>query len=204
MDGARNESMNSVTLPLRQLLEQARQGNRDALGKLLESYRAYLRIMAQRHLDGRLGARIDASDVVQQTCLSAHRNIEQFIGEDEGAFLAWLGQIHEQNLRNVFRDHLGTEKRALGREVSAEQMASCEALSSSPSCRAMQGEVAVQLARCLEQLPIDQSNAVRLRHLEGWTIADIARHLNRSEQAVGGLLKRGMQQLRELITPDSR
>lgn len=160
--------------------------------------------MAQRHLDGRLGARVDASDVVQQTCLSAHRNIEQFTGEEEGEFLAWLRQIHEQNIRNIFRDHLGAEKRALGREASADQFASLEALTSSPSCRAMQGEDAVELARCLERLPVDQANAVRLRHLEGCTIADIARHLERSEQAVAGLLKRGMQQLRELLKPDSK
>jgi RNA polymerase sigma-70 factor (ECF subfamily) len=196
--------MNSDTLPVRKLLEQARRGDRDALGKILENYRAYLRIMAQRHLDGRLAARIDASDLVQQTCLSAHRDFDRFVGDEEGQFLAWLGQIHEQNLRNVLRDHVGAEKRAAGRESSSDKLASVAAVTSSPSRRAMQGEDAVQLARCLEQLPPDQCNAVRLRHLEGWAIADIARELGRSEQAVAGLLKRGMQQLREMLPPYPR
>jgi RNA polymerase sigma-70 factor, ECF subfamily len=181
-----------------ELLAMARRGDRDALGKLLEHYRAYLRVLAQRHLDGNLGARIDASDLVQQTCLSAHRNFANFAGDDRD-FLAWLRNIHEQNLRNVLRDHVAADKRAVGRETSGDQLGSIAALTSSPSQRLMQSEAAVQLARCLEQLPADQCNAVRLRHLEGWTIRDIASEMERSEQAVAGLLKRGMQQLRELL-----
>lgn len=195
--------MSSLNLPVRQLLERARQGDRDALGNLLEAYRAYLRVMAQRHLDGKLGARLDASDIVQQTCLSAHRNFDRFDGTNEGDFLAWLRQIHEQNLRNQLRDHIAVEKRAVGRESSNEKLAGTPALCSSPSRRVMQGEEAVKLARGLDLLPADQREAVRLRHLEGWPIAEISRHMDRSQPAVGGLLKRGMQRLREILVDDA-
>lgn len=193
-------SLNSGSSQIPELLATARRGDRDALGKLLEHYRAYLRILAQRQLDGKLAARIDASDLVQQTCLSAHRNFANFAGDDRD-FLAWLRQIHDQNLRNALRDHVSAEKRAIGREATGDSLGSLAAVASSPSRRLMQSESAVQLARCLEQLPADQSNAVRLRHLEGWSIRDIADEMQRSEQAVAGLLKRGMQQLRELLPP---
>ena len=35
-----------------------------------------------------------------------------------------------------------------------------------------------------------------MRHLRGWSLAKIAEHLGRSHAAVAGLLKRGLQQMR--------
>jgi RNA polymerase sigma-70 factor (ECF subfamily) len=73
---------------------------------------------------------------------------------------------------------------------------------SSPSQKAIRGEEAQQLAQALAVLPDDQRDAVRLRHLEGWALADIARHLGRSPAATAGLIKRGMQVLRRRLRRD--
>lgn len=48
-------------------LQQARDGDTDALGALLDEFRPYLKLLAQRAMDGQLAGRIDSSDVVQQT-----------------------------------------------------------------------------------------------------------------------------------------
>ena len=58
------------------------------------------------------------------------------------------------------------------------------------------GEEAERLSQALTALPDDQREAVRLRHLEGWALADVARHLGRTPAATAGLIKRGMQALR--------
>ena len=63
----------------------------------------------------------------------------------------------------------------------------------------MQGELAVRLAVEIEKLPSDQREAVRLRHLEGWSLKNLAGHFHRSESAVAGLLKRGLRGLREQL-----
>jgi RNA polymerase sigma-70 factor (ECF subfamily) len=63
----------------------------------------------------------------------------------------------------------------------------------------MANEQAVVLTLALEELPADQREAVRLRHLEGLPLAEIADRLGRSEDAVAGLLKRGMRTLRERL-----
>ena len=86
-------------------------------------------------------------------------------------------------------------------DEAARQMLSLR--QSSPSQRAMQDERAVELARVLEKLPENQREAVRLRHLEGWSLAQIADHMNRTEAATVGLIKRGMQNLRQYFRPNA-
>jgi RNA polymerase sigma-70 factor (ECF subfamily) len=74
----------------------------------------------------------------------------------------------------------------------------------SPSQRAMRDEVAAELAASLMKLPDTQKEALRLRYLEGWSLKKISDHLQKSEMAVAGLLKRGLQGLRqELIDEEN-
>jgi DNA-directed RNA polymerase specialized sigma24 family protein len=42
---------------------------------------------------------------------------------------------------------------------------------------------------------------VEMKHLQGHSVAQIAEVLSRSEVAVGGLLRRGLQRLRKLMHP---
>jgi len=196
--------MRSDATLLLDLLSRARAGDSAAVGLLLEQYRPYLRVLAQRQLDGPLGVRLDASDLVQQTCLSAIRAIANFDGVNEAAFVAWLRTIHEHNIRSAVRDHLLAEKRAAGREVSPADVEAidrslAEARESSPSQRLMQGENTVRLAAALQELPADQREAVRLRYLEGLSLAEIAQRLERSVVAAAGLVKRGLIQLRSSL-----
>ena len=59
----------------------------------IEDYRDYLRLLARLQLGSRLGAKLDASDVVQQTILQAHERRAQFRGRTEAEWLAWLRAI---------------------------------------------------------------------------------------------------------------
>jgi RNA polymerase sigma-70 factor (ECF subfamily) len=70
---------------------------------------------------------------------------------------------------------------------------------SSPSQQAQRNEEAVRLARALAKLPEAQREAVVLRHFEERSLADIAKHLDRTPAAVVGLLQRGLKTLRELL-----
>ena len=67
----------------------------------------------------------------------------------------------------------------------------------------MQEEELLHLAGALAQLPEDQRAVVELKHLQDWSVAEICQHLDKSEAAVAGLLRRGLQRLRELLS-DSR
>ena len=196
--------MNDAAVSRSELIARARAGDREALGELLEGYRGYLKVLTARQIDRRLGGRLDASDLVQQTFLSAYRKVDQFRGQAEAEFFMWLQRILEHNIQEAIRNHTRIAKRSIRREepVPESQLAvraAGDIRGTTPSQRAMQGEDAVRLARTLEKLPRDQREAVRLRHLEGWSLAEISEHMGRSPSAAAGLLKRGMQALRKYL-----
>ncbi len=199
------------SLDVNELLNRARQGDVQALGQLLDYYRPYLSVLAQRHLDSEVRGRVDASDVVQLTYMEAFRDLPQFRGTHEAELVAWLRQILRNNLSQMLQRHVFAQRRSVDREKSldnegkaAEHLRNSLAGNlSSPSRRAMRGENAVLLAQALQALPEDQREAVRLRHLEGWTLAQLASHFGRSEVAVAGLLKRGLRALRKKLRDDT-
>ena len=189
----------------RGLLQQAREGDEQALGIVLQQYRDYLRNLAQQSLDGPMGARLDPSDIVQQTCLSAIRFFPKFQGDEPAEFLAWLAQIQKRNLHDVIRTHVLSQKRSIGKEQSFETpVVVIDQQASSPSQRLMLNEKSVRLTKAVESLPEDQREAVRLRHLEGLSLAEMGERLNRSERAVAALLNRGIANLRSRLRDDER
>jgi len=179
------------------LLHAARGGDDDALGELIENFRPMLRAEAARSLTDVQG-RLDASDVVQLTWWSAFRAFPHFEG-DVTAFVGWLKNIHERNLRDAIRDQRA-DKRDIGKEVTPSSLAPIvRAKLTSPSQKLMRKEQQEQIDRCLLQLPAAQREALRLRFQEELPIAEIVQQMGRSETAVAGLLKRGLSGLRALM-----
>jgi RNA polymerase sigma-70 factor (ECF subfamily) len=180
-------------------------------GQGLERYRAYLHLLARLQLAPALRAKIDLSGVVQQTLLEAHQALGKLPHHSTAPRGAWLRRILANNLADEIRK-LGTGKRDRARERSLEaaleqSSSSLEgwlaAEQSSPSQRAERHEQAVRLAEALAQLPEAQREALVLQHWHGWSLAHIARHLDRSPAAVAGLLKRGLRHLRtQLQVPE--
>jgi RNA polymerase sigma-70 factor (ECF subfamily) len=174
-----------------------------------EQYRNYLQGLGPGLLDDRLQGKVDLSGVVQQTLLEAHRDWEQLAAADPPQRLAWLRRAFANNLTDEVRRFTAAARDA-GRERSLEAAleessarigAWLAADESSPSQRAGRAEEAHGLAAALAQLPEDQRRAVELHHLEGLTLAETGQRLGRSKEATAGLIYRGLNRLRELLSP---
>jgi RNA polymerase sigma-70 factor, ECF subfamily len=172
----------------------------------LEKYRPYLVLLAQMNLGQGLQGKLDASDIVQQTLLEAHRKRAQFRGHGEAELAAWLRQMLTYAIAELHRDFKRAKRdiareRALAASLdgSSCQLEALAAQHSSASERAVRHENILRLAAALLKLPEDQRKAVELKHLQGLSVAEIAGLLERSETAVGGLLRRGMTRLRDLL-----
>lgn len=173
-------------------------------GNDLNGNRSYLRFLVRAQLDGRVQQRVDASDIVQETLLEAHRSLEQFQGESESDLTAWLRRILARRLAHAYRDHT-RQRRDVRRERSLEaslDASSCRLQqfvasdSASPSQHAVSAERLRELADALESLTLQQREAIILHYFQGHTVPQIATAMQRSEAAIGGLLHRGMQALR--------
>lgn len=175
----------------------------------LGRFRAYLRLLAGLQLDPRLRGKLDPSDVVQQTLLQAFRALDQFRGETDPQFAVWLRQILANNLTDAVRNYC-RDKRDVFREQSLEASihessarleAWLAAQQSTPSERAERNEDLLRLASALETLPEAQRDAIVLHHLHHWTLDAVGAHLDRTQGAVAGLIKRGLRQLRGALQP---
>jgi len=170
----------------------------------LARFQAYLRLLARIELDPRLRAKLDPSDVVQQTLLKAYEKQDQFRGRSDGELAAWLRAILANTLTDAVRRGQSREGLQRSLEASIEQSSSrletwLKSAGSSPSEHAVHHEQLLELSDALLQLPEDQQRAVELKHLQGFTVDAISREMGRSKTAVGGLLRRGMKRLRELM-----
>jgi RNA polymerase sigma-70 factor, ECF subfamily len=173
----------------------------------LEQFRAYLMVMARLHWDQRLQGKTDPADLVQQTLLEAHQKLHQFRGNSDPQLMGWLRVSLVHNLLDALkkfvdpRDGKPREAQLLDamEESSSRLQALLAADQSSPSERASNEEELLRLTAALEQLPEAQREAVTLNRLKGMSAADVARRLGRTEDAVAGLLRRGLKKLRELL-----
>ena len=191
-----------------QIIVEARKGSDEALGPLLELYRNYLRLLARIEIGRKLQGKLDASDLVQDTFLEAHRNFYMFQGTDEPQFASWLRQILAAKVANLVRHYFGTQ----GRDVRLEQELAANidnssrmlghepaASITSPSLQAVRREQAVLLADALEQLPEDYREVIILRHLESLTFPEVARRMGRTQDSVEKLWLRGLAKLRQVF-----
>jgi RNA polymerase sigma-70 factor (ECF subfamily) len=185
---------------------QEAKGTPTALGALLDVYRNYLRLLARVEIGRRLQGKLDASDLVQETFLEAHRNFARFQGTSEPQLAAWLRQILAAKVANVLRHYIGTQ----GRDVRLEQQLAVDLDQSSrllgqelvaaintPSQQAADREQGVLLADALERLQPDYRETLVLRHLEGLSFPEVAERMGRSVDSVQKLWLRGLARLRQ-------
>jgi RNA polymerase sigma-70 factor (ECF subfamily) len=197
---------------LERQLRLARAGDGTALGQLLEAYRNYLVVLARVQIGRRLQGKIDASDVVQETFLKAHRHFGQFRGQSQKELAGWLRQILVSHLINLVRHYHGSRRRdlRLERDLAVELDQSSRDLDralfarqSTPSQKASHREQAVLLADALSRLSEDYRDVIILRHLEGLPFTEVAARMGRSLDSVDKLWVRALGRLRRLMRDES-
>jgi RNA polymerase sigma-70 factor (ECF subfamily) len=175
----------------------------------LEPYRPYLEVLARVHLDPRLRGKLDPADVVQQTLLRACAALPGLRGSSPGTLAAWLRKVLARTLADAVK-HYHRDRRDVDLEQSLE--ADLDRSSSglagwlaadqtSPSEAAGRNEELLRLADALAELPEPMREVVILKHCRGQTLQQIAEQIGRSVPAVASLLRRGLEALRERLTP---
>src|SRR5437763_10906951 len=156
-----------------ELLSQARAGRPEAVERLLTAHREPLRRMVGLRLDPALAARVDASDVVQDVLLEAHRRLNDYLRQPTMPFRLWLRHIAKDHMIDAHRRHRQAQRRSLDREQPlaarlpddsafelAGQLMDHEP---TPASAAIRHELQGRLQEALEQLEEDDREAFLVR-----------------------------------------
>jgi RNA polymerase sigma-70 factor (ECF subfamily) len=121
-----------------------------------------------------------ADEVAQETWLTAIRRLRTF-DPSAGSFASWLRGI----AANVLRNHFRREKHRM-KPLESEPLAGEEAQ-----------EKAERIAAALGELPPHYEAVLRMKYLEGRSVADIAAERSESPKAVESLLTRAREAFRQ-------
>ena len=197
---------------LTELIHRARQGDAQCRDRLFEACRSYLAVVARAQVESWLRARVDASDLVQQTMLEAHRDFSRFQGGGQREWLAWLRKILSHNAADFVRRYRGAAKRQVFREVRFRDPRETDpgpgapepaAAGATPSQEFLQRDDELLVAAAVAELPPDYQEVVLLRNLERLPFDEVARRMGRSRPAVQMLWMRAIRKLRDAVGKDA-
>lgn len=157
------------------LLERIIKGDRQALEQLLARGRPQLRDFVDYHLDPRLRARLDPSDVVQEVQLEVVRRMDDYLQRRPMPFHLWMRKTAYERLLNLRRDHQRA-RRAIDREVPLPERSSLlmvRPFLSSPSRQAEAREFAERVSRVVAELPERDREILTMRHAEDLSYEEI-------------------------------
>jgi RNA polymerase sigma-70 factor (ECF subfamily) len=192
-----------------QLLEMVRRDEPGARDRLLARHRDQLRALIALRMDPRLRARIDPSDVVQDSLAEADRRLPGYLRDRPLPFYPWLRGLALERLAQLRRHHVASQKRSVEREEHSlgalpddsvrDLAARLVGRGSSPSARMRHEELKRRLREILDQMGEHDREVIVLRHLEQLSVRDIAAVLEISEGAVKVRHVRALERLRKLL-----
>jgi RNA polymerase sigma-70 factor (ECF subfamily) len=156
----------------RALLERIGRGDRTALERLLTRYRPRLHAFIEVRLDPRLRARVDPSDVVQETQLEVVRRIDSFLRRQTMPFHLWVRKTAYERLLDLRRNHCRRARRSVDREIPWPERSSLLlarpllAGGPSPSQQLAARELAERVAQAVAELGEDDREILLMRHAE--------------------------------------
>lgn len=201
--------MSHADLDTDELVSRVQAGESNAVDALLGRHRQRLARMIQVRLDPRVRARVDPSDVVQETLTVASRKLPQYLASQPIAFYPWLRQIAWEQLIHLHDRHIRAAGRSVTKENQGRIMMSDHssitlaklfiADATSPSDCAVRQEQSQQVRSALAKMSSTDQEILMQRYLEQLSSKEIAAVFGISEGAVNLRHMRALERLRSLL-----
>jgi RNA polymerase sigma-70 factor, ECF subfamily len=193
------------------LLRRAGAGDQAALADLFAHYREQLRRMVRLRLDRRLQGRVDPSDVLQEAFLDVAKRAPEYAANPTMPLYLWLRFLTGQRLLALHRQHLGTQMRDAGQEVSLYRGALPQATSASlaaqllgrltsPTQAAMRAEMQLRLQEALNSMEAIDREILTLRHFEELNNNEVAEVLGLQKAAASNRYIRALKRLKDVLS----
>ncbi|MBL8814299.1 MAG: sigma-70 family RNA polymerase sigma factor [Planctomycetaceae bacterium] len=166
--------------------------------------------MVQLRIDRRLSARVDPSDVLQDTWLDCERRFAEYVADPPMPFFHWLRFLTAQRLVDLHRKHLGATMRSAGAEVSlysgplpaASSVSLAEHLMgrlTSVSHAAHRAEIQIRIQEALNSMDAVDREVLTLRHFEMLTNEETAIALGLKKAAASNRYVRALKRMKEIL-----
>lgn len=201
--------------PESELVPLALEGDKEAAAELFQVYRARLRKMVELRMHAKVRARIDASDVLQESLVEVIRQIGSFKDKQETMpVFTWMRLITGSQIKQFHRRHLGVEKRDAKREISL--LKSAPAASSIFLANQLAGQftsvdrnlrkvdAAEKLEMVLNEMEPSDREIIAMRHFEELTTEEMAVELGLTRSGVLKRYGRALRRLTEVVGDPSQ
>jgi RNA polymerase sigma-70 factor (ECF subfamily) len=172
-----------------QVIRGAQKGEHPAIAQIYETYQ----LSVYRYLYYRVGDRHTAEDLTSEVFLRMLRGLGSYQPSNE-PFGAWLFRI----ARNLAIDHYRARGRRNETQLEEEDM-NLASYQANPAMAVEAALTSESLHQALDRLPVDQRDVIILRFVAELSIAEAARALNRSEDAIKGLQRRSLTALQRIL-----
>ena len=166
------------------LVQEAKKGDKEAFGKLYEYYLDPL----YRFVFFRVGQKKEvAEDIISDVFLKAWGKLKSF---KEGNFRAWLYMIARHTVIDYYRSsskiHIGVEESIPDGKGNIE-----DTVIQSLTCQ--------EIVDSMKHLTEDQREVLVLKFVEDMSYRDIAKILEKKEEAIRALQHRGLKELKKFL-----
>jgi RNA polymerase sigma-70 factor (ECF subfamily) len=170
------------------LVRSAQAGDMGAFSELFDRYYD----VVFRYVLFRMNDRTLAEDITQETFLRALRRISSvtYQGRDIGAWFVTIA-------RNLIFDHVKSSRYRL--ESTTSDIVELSPSTHGPEQQVLDLATNEELLRCVRKLNADQQECISLRFLQGMSVAETAKIMDRNEGAVKALQHRAVRRLAQLL-----
>jgi RNA polymerase sigma-70 factor (ECF subfamily) len=170
----------------RELWQRAKAGDQAAFDELFSIHTDRLLLFISARLGGRLRARVEPQDVLQDAYAAALQSFSQFDYADDGAFLKWMCRIIDHRLRDA-NDYFTAAKRQ-ERELP-------KSAPTGPVTALARAENRERLQAAILQLSEEHREVILLRYFQGLSAEQTGERMQRSAGAIRNLLSRALVEL---------
>jgi RNA polymerase sigma-70 factor, ECF subfamily len=197
-----------------ELLNNAKEGDSEAINKLIERHRQAVRRLIEMRLDNAVARRVDASDVVQDVMFEASRRLEDYLQHPKMPFHIWLRQLAKDRVIDMHRRHRAAQRRSVDREQHVSSLGHDDQSAAdlavllkdtelTPAAATLRKEMENQFLEALNELSDDDRELIMMRHFEHLGSGEVAAALGLSAPAAGMRYLRALRRLRESLGADA-
>ena len=182
-----------------------RQGDRAEIDRLITSHRDYLKRVVSLRMDRRLQARVDPSDVVQETQFKAVQRVNEYLENPVLPLRLWLRRLACDAVVDAQRRHVHADGRSVKREMVFPEQSSLNiarqllAGVSSPSMQLSKQELARLVREAVERLSEADRDVVLLMAFEGLNSTETAQVLGIEAPAARQRYGRALLKLQTML-----